>query len=135
MRVEVLAPNTRRVYWKGYIDLELHRINIADAFVIDAKLVPQIVTGAARGSVKVAGTDGVLVVQAPDNHAGLLYVGGKLARLLGAGVHHYWKFIRDLRMDTVDLRLQVLEVAGQEILTRTSSAASPVTALKWSRWG
>ena len=41
--VEALAPNTRRLYWKGYIDLRFERIDIATDFTIDAKLVPQLV--------------------------------------------------------------------------------------------
>ena len=38
--------------------------------------------------------------------------------MLAPGLHYYWRFLRDLKVETVDLRLQVLEVAGQEILTR-----------------
>jgi regulator of protease activity HflC (stomatin/prohibitin superfamily) len=33
-------------------------------------------------------------------------------------VHYFWTFVRELRVETVDLRLQAIEVAGQEILTK-----------------
>jgi len=115
---EVLAPNTRRLYWKGYIDLRFERIDIATDFTVDAKQLPQLIVALTRGTVNVAGADGVLAVQVPQYHAGVLYVDGKVAKLLEAGMHYFWKFVRDLRVETVDLRLQVIEVAGQEILTK-----------------
>jgi regulator of protease activity HflC (stomatin/prohibitin superfamily) len=115
---EVLAPNTRRLYWKSYIDLVFERVDISRNFAVDPRLVPQLVSGVMRGSVKVCGAEGVLSVQVPENHVGILYVDGKVGTLLDAGMHYFWKFIRDLRVEIVDLRLQSLDVAGQEILTR-----------------
>ena len=115
---EVLAPNTRRLYWKGYIDLRFERIDIANDFEVGAKLVPEIVAGLVRGAVKVAGAEGVFAAQVPQYHAGVLYVDGKLVKVLEAGMHYFWKFVRELRVENVDLRMQVIEVAGQEILAR-----------------
>jgi regulator of protease activity HflC (stomatin/prohibitin superfamily) len=114
---EVLAPNTRRLYWKGYVDLRFERIDIAAGYAVDAMWVPELIGALVRGA-KVAGLQGVLAVQVPAYHAGLLTVDGKVERLLEAGVHYFWKFVRDLRVENVDLRLQVIEVAGQEILTK-----------------
>ncbi len=113
---EVLAPNTRRLYWKGYIDVRVDKIDIADEFAIDPALVPQLVAGTRA---KVAGAaENVLALLVPEHHVVVLYVNGKAARLLEAGIHAFWKANRDLRGELVDLRLQVLEVAGQEILTK-----------------
>src|SRR2546421_675733 len=41
---EVLAPNTRRLYWKGYVEVRFERIDIATHFAVEPKLVPQLVT-------------------------------------------------------------------------------------------
>jgi regulator of protease activity HflC (stomatin/prohibitin superfamily) len=113
---EVLAPNTRRLYWKGYIDVRVDKVAIADEFAIDPKLVPQLVAGTRA---KVAGAaENVLALLVPEHHVVVLYVDGKAQRLLDAGLHAFWKANRDLRGELVDLRLQVLEVAGQEILTK-----------------
>jgi hypothetical protein len=113
---EVLAPNTRRLYWKGYIDLAFERIDIAADFTVETKRVPQLVTLGATG-FKSKVTD-VYGVQVPQFHVGVLYVDGKLHAVLEPGLSAYWRFGRDMRVDFVDLRLQVLEVAGQEILTK-----------------
>jgi regulator of protease activity HflC (stomatin/prohibitin superfamily) len=117
--VEVLAPNTRQLYWKGYIDLRFERLDVATDFAIDAKLVPQLIacTGAGFKSL-VAGGDAVYGVQVPAFHVAVLYVDGKLHGVLEPGVVAFWKFGRNLRTEFVDLRLQVIEVAGQEILTK-----------------
>jgi regulator of protease activity HflC (stomatin/prohibitin superfamily) len=116
---EVLAPNTRRLYFKGYIDLAFERVDIATAFTVDAKLVPQLVTFTGTGfKAKVPGAEGVYGVQVPQFNVGVLYVDGKLHALLDAGLTAFYRFGRDLRVEFVDLRLQVLEVAGQEILTK-----------------
>ncbi|MGH8706624.1 MAG: slipin family protein [Burkholderiales bacterium] len=112
---EVLAPNTRRLYWKGYIDLAFERIDIGTDYAVDAKRVPELVGALSRGAAKL---EGVVAAAVPQYHVGVLYVDGKVAGLLEAGMHYFWKFVRDLRVETVDLRLQVLEVAGQEILTK-----------------
>ncbi|HEX2826968.1 MAG TPA: slipin family protein [Burkholderiales bacterium] len=112
---EVLAPNTRRLYWKSYVDLAFEVIDIAVDFAVDPRLAPQLVSAKAQ---RVAGADGVLAVQVPEYHVGVPYVDGKVAGLLEAGMHYFWKFIRDLKVEVVDTRLQSVEVAGQEILTR-----------------
>ena len=116
---EVLAPNTRRLYWNGYIDLRFERIDIATDFEVDAKLVPQLVAFTGTGfKAKVTGADGVYGVQVPQFQVGVLYVDGKLEGVLEAGLRAFWRFGRDVRIEFVDLRMQVIEVAGQEILTR-----------------
>ena len=99
---EVLAPNTRRLYWKGYVDLAFERIDIATGFVVEPQRLPQLIAALARGTVKVAGADGVLAVQVPQYHVGVLYVDGKVGELLEAGMHYFWKFVRDLKVETVE---------------------------------
>ena len=103
---EVLAPNTRRLYWKGFIELAFERIDIANDIAVDAKQLPQLIAAITRGTVKIAGHEGMLAALVPQYHAGVLYVDGKVAKLLDAGIHFFWKFLREVRVETVDLRLQ-----------------------------
>lgn len=116
--VEVLAPNTRRLYWKSYIDIAFEKIDIATDFVVASALVPKVVALILRGGIKLAGNDGVFVALVPEHSTGVLYIDGKLQGLLPSGLHYFWRYLRDVTVETVDLRLQVQEVAGQEILTR-----------------
>jgi regulator of protease activity HflC (stomatin/prohibitin superfamily) len=116
---EVLAPNTRRLYFKGYIDIAVERVDIATDFAVEPKLVPQLISFGANGfKAKVPGADGVYGVQVPQFNVALVYVDGKIAFVLDAGLRAFYTFGRNLRVEFVDLRLQVIEVAGQEILTK-----------------
>lgn len=116
---EVLAPNTRRVYWKGYIDVRFEKLNIATEFHVVNELVAQLVELSGAGfKAKVTGAAGVYGVQVPEANVGLLFVDGKRTLMLDPGLYGFWRFGRDIRVEFVDLRLQVLDVAGQEILTK-----------------
>ena len=115
--VEILAPDTRRLYWKGFVDVAVEKIDIASDYAIDAALTRRILALTNRGQ-KLPGSENVLVVIVGQYSVAVLYVDGKVEKLLEAGMHALWKFRRDIRAEVVDLRLQVLEVAGQEILTR-----------------
>jgi regulator of protease activity HflC (stomatin/prohibitin superfamily) len=115
---EVLAPNTRRLYFKGYLEQAFERVDIATDFTVEPKLVPQLITLGATGfKAKVAGAD-VFGVQVPQFNVGVVYVDGKLHAVLEPGLTAFYRFGRDMRVEFVDLRLQVIEVAGQEILTK-----------------
>ena len=45
-------------------------------------------------------------------------VNGKLDRLLEPGSYGFWKYNRAIAVKLLDMRLQVIEVSGQEILTK-----------------
>jgi len=66
----------------------------------------------------VSGLNGVLQVQVPAGQCALLTIDGKVDRLLQAGSHAFWKFGRSIAVELVDLRLQAVEVSGQDIMTR-----------------
>lgn len=119
--VEVLAPDTRRLYWRGFVDVRVARVDIAREFALPYSLT--LALGTATGRARVTGAEHVLAVQVPQFHAALLFVDGKAQEaLLQPGLHAFWKFNRDLRVEPVDLRTLALEVAGQEILTRDKVA-------------
>jgi regulator of protease activity HflC (stomatin/prohibitin superfamily) len=89
--------------------------------------VPQLIAFSGQGFKSlVKGASGVYGVQVPAFHVVVLYVDGKLHGVLEPGVYAFWKFGRDLRAEFVDMRLQALEVAGQEILTKDKVALANV---------
>src|ERR1044072_9359890 len=115
---EVLAPNTRRLYWKGFLSQVFERIDISTDFTVEPKLAPQLVALGSTGfKAKLTGAD-VFGVQVPQFNVGVVYVDGKLHAVLEPGLTVFWRFGRDLRVELADLRLQVIEVAGQEILPK-----------------
>jgi regulator of protease activity HflC (stomatin/prohibitin superfamily) len=115
--VEVLAPATRRLYWKGIVDVKVEVIDIDASAEVPTAVVSRLVQTQLRQR-SVTGQAGVLQVQVPEHGAGILWVDGKVERLLNAGSYAFWKFNRNVSVELVDLRLQAIEVTGQEILTR-----------------
>jgi regulator of protease activity HflC (stomatin/prohibitin superfamily) len=57
------------------------------------------------------------VVTIEAGHAGLFVKNGRHEATLGPGAHGLWKGIAKARIEDVDLREQVADVAGQEIMT------------------
>jgi regulator of protease activity HflC (stomatin/prohibitin superfamily) len=54
----------------------------------------------------------------PQGATGLVYAGGALAETLGPGHYAFWKRIVDLKLYTIERRETVLDLSGQDIMTR-----------------
>ncbi|CAM3979493.1 slipin family protein [Roseateles saccharophilus] len=128
--VEVLPPATRRLYWRGLVDVQVQVIDLRAAAELPAAMAARLAQPQLRPRA-VAGLAGVLQVEVPEHGTGLLRVDGKVERLLEPGAHAFWKFGRNVAVDLVDLRLQALEVTGQEILTRDKVALRLNLSATW----
>lgn len=115
--VEILPPATRRLYWKGLVDVAVEVIDLAKSAEVPQAIVHRITQTQLRQRA-VAGLQGVLQVQVPQTGAGVLWIDGRIERLLPPGSFAFWRFGRNVAVEPVDLRLQSIEVSGQEILTR-----------------
>jgi regulator of protease activity HflC (stomatin/prohibitin superfamily) len=114
---EVLAPGTRKLFWKGLNEVRIDVVDISESEKLPVDLVTKLGQNQLRQR-PVAGLQAVLLVQVPEFHAGVLTVDGKVRELLGAGAYGFWRFNRQVQVECVDLRSQALEVSGQEILTK-----------------
>jgi regulator of protease activity HflC (stomatin/prohibitin superfamily) len=112
----VLAPGKRQLYWRGPVEVRVEVRDIASEFALDAATA-RILTG-TRGAALSGAAEAISTVEVPDTAIGLLVVDGELRATLKPGLAAFWKFQRVLKVEIVDLRLQAMEVAGQEILTR-----------------
>jgi len=128
--VEVLPPATRRLYWRGLVQVRVEVVDIAGDPQLSGELAQRLTQTQLRQR-PVAGLAGVLQVHVPDRGAALLTVDGKVVRLLGAGSYAFWKFGRTLAVELVDLRLQAMEVSGQEILTKDKVSLRLNLAATW----
>jgi regulator of protease activity HflC (stomatin/prohibitin superfamily) len=128
--VEVLPPAARRIFWRGGVAQRLEKIDLRAGAALPGAMVKHLLQPALRGR-PVLGLNGVLVVQVPAAHVGVLRIDGVQQPLLAPGVSAYWRFNRDLQVDLVDMRWQSLEVSGQEILTRDKVALRLNLAATW----
>lgn len=115
--VEILAPGSFRVYWKGVEKVELKRVDISETYRVDSELLAVFDKVQASGlAPKLA--EAVYYTEVEDNHVGLLMVNGKLEQQLEPGSYGFWKYQRNILVKHTDLRIQNFEVSGQEILTK-----------------
>ena len=113
--LEMLPPSTRRLYWRVEDDLALVRMNTQQVQV-QTEVMNAVLQPRRKGVVK--GRDAILTVQVPAWHVGVLKIDGETQALLPPGLTAYWKINHLVEAEVVDTRLQVLEVSGQEILTK-----------------
>ncbi|EGJ7506005.1 slipin family protein [Escherichia coli] len=113
--LEILPPSTRRLYWRVEDDLTLVRMNTQQVQV-QTEVMNAVLQPRRNGAVK--GRDAILTVQVPAWHVGVLKIDGETQALLPPGLTAYWKINHLVEAEVVDTRLQVLEVSGQEILTK-----------------
>jgi len=117
----VLAPNERALYWKGVVGTVVERYDLDDGLTIDKQANRQLFERVdARTNAILARA--VFTSRIETGHVGLLYIDGEYVSSLPAGVHAFWRFDREFKVEVVDLRVQTLEVQGQEILTRDKVA-------------
>ncbi|MBU2987402.1 slipin family protein [Saccharophagus degradans] len=115
--VDVLAPASHLATWVGSEDVRVEVIDISENFRIDDKLVGLLGRGAKVGQSR-ALAQAIHYVEVPDEQVGLLKVNGKLEALLESGAYGFWKYNRSVAVSFLDLRLQTMDVSGQEILTK-----------------
>jgi regulator of protease activity HflC (stomatin/prohibitin superfamily) len=111
--IAVLPPCSRKLFWKG---VEVEAIDISADSKLPTRLVAELVSGLA--DVLQMSYEALHMQEVKAQHIGLLYVDGAFQSTLPAGLHVWWVFGRSIQTEAVDLRLQTLEVSGQEILTK-----------------
>ncbi len=109
----ILTPG-RYAFWKGlkeysFVTADLSKVDITEDIAIDIikrkELVPY-----------------VRVCRVESYERGVLFVDNKPDRVLGPGDYYFWKNARNIVVSRADLRVQAMEVSGQEILTRDKAA-------------
>ena len=114
---EVKAPASHGAYWTGFGEIEVCKVDISEDFKLD-KTLARFVLAAKEPLLRNSAVAAISTSTVPERHLGFLEVDGEQTTELKAGIHTWWKFNRSLKIKQVDLRLQNMEVNGQEILTK-----------------
>jgi regulator of protease activity HflC (stomatin/prohibitin superfamily) len=111
--ISVLPPTSRKLFWLG---VEVEIIDISNEAKLSADLIAELVSGTK--TVAALCREQLHVCEVPPQHIGLLYIDSEFKEELPSGVHAWWSFGRFWQTETIDLRLQNIEVSGQEILSK-----------------
>ena len=111
--IAILPPTTRKLFWRG---VEVEVIDLSS----NAKLSPNLVSELLSGSQEVLllSHKSLHICEVPAQHVGLLYINQEFQSQLQPGLHGWWLFGRSFNTEVFDLRLQNIEVSGQDILSK-----------------
>lgn len=115
--VDIVPPSQRAFFWQS----ELHQLHFeriaADVHQpIAEPLVSTIKPLLAQKNTALQ--PHVTMVVVPEYHQAVVYVDNQAQTPLPAGVYFYWQFYQIVRSTLTDMRMQTVEVSGQEILTK-----------------
>ncbi|ACK70010.1 band 7 protein [Gloeothece citriformis PCC 7424] len=111
--ISILPPTSRKLFWQG---VQVEIIDISNEGKLSPNLVAELVT--ASKDVLSLSHNSLHIREVPAQHVGLLYVNQEYQTQLEPGIHAWWVFRRSFQTEVIDLRLQTIEVSGQDILSK-----------------
>lgn len=108
---DVLPPGLRKLYWRGLVQVEVEKASLAQGLRVAPDVTRRLRQLGVLGRVAV-------VLEVPAESAGLVFVDNTLEQVVGAGSYAFWNFRKNVAVETIELRVQSMEVSGQELLTR-----------------
>lgn len=108
---DVLAPGVRRLYWRDLVQVGVEKASLAEGLRVAPDVTRRLRQLGVLSRVAV-------VLEVPAESAGLVFVDNTLEQVLGAGSYAFWNFQKNVAVETIELRVQSMEVSGQELLTR-----------------
>ncbi len=114
---DVLTPGSRQFYWQGLLAIQVDVIDIKTDYRLDDQTVALL--HQVRDVVLQRKLSTFLsITEVTDEQVAILLIDGQLQETLSAGLYGFWRFNRSVKIELVDRRLQMMDVSGQEILTR-----------------
>jgi regulator of protease activity HflC (stomatin/prohibitin superfamily) len=108
---DVLAPGSRKLYWRGLVPVEVERVAMSAELQVEAGVAKRLRQLGVLSKL-------AIVLEVPAESVGLVYVDNTMTQVLAAGSYAFWNFQKNVAVETVELRVQSMEVSGQELLTR-----------------
>ena len=114
---EILDPAQNIYFWKTNTSFEIRKVDLSESYEVDKSLKSFLIEAHKKGKIENIQT-AITVVEVKDVNEAVLTVDGKVEGVLSSGVYAFWRYNRHVAAYIVDLRLQNLDVVGQEILTK-----------------
>jgi len=97
-------------FWKGILNREFQKIDLTKVEVTEK------ISKAILENMKLKNFVRKFVIT--NQYKGLLLIDGKLTKILEAGTYYFWNNEISIDVKAVDTRMQQMEIAGQELLTK-----------------
>jgi SPFH domain / Band 7 family len=97
-------------FWKGVFNREFQKVNLTKVEITE-NISKTILENAKLKTF-------VRKFVITNQYKGLLIIDGKLSKVLEAGTYYFWNNEISIEVKAVDTRMQQMEIAGQELLTK-----------------
>lgn len=97
-------------FWKGVFNREFQKIDLTKVEITEN------ISKTILENVKLKSFVRKFVIT--NQYKGLLLIDGKLDRVLDAGTYYFWNNETSVEVKAIDTRMQQMEIAGQELLTK-----------------
>lgn len=97
-------------FWKGVLNREFQKIDLTKVEITEK--IPR----AILENIKLKNFIRKFVIT--NQYKGLLLIDGKLSKILEAGTYYFWNNETSIEVKSIDTRMQQMEIAGQELLTK-----------------
>ena len=111
---KILKSGQRYIFWRDAPDWSIEIIDTREDIHVEKSLI-----NVLAKRTNLVGLDSLVYsAEISSKQLGLLWIDGELVDTLPAGIHAFWRSNRSIKVELIELRLQSLEIAGQEILTK-----------------
>jgi hypothetical protein len=97
-------------FWKGTLNREFQKIDLTKVEITEK------ISKTILENMKLKNFTRKFIVT--NQYKGLLLIDGKLIKVLEAGTYYFWNNETSIEVKSVDVRMQQMEIAGQELLTK-----------------
>ncbi len=113
---DIISPSKRGVYWQNQA-LNMTKITFEEGQEIEPKLA-RALRQPRDLLLQEAVKNTVFAVDISDQHIGFLMRDDTIQQALTKGHYAWWTFNHKMAVKQIDLRLQTMDISGQEILTK-----------------
>ncbi|WP_200890421.1 slipin family protein [Pseudoalteromonas luteoviolacea] len=120
----IVPPGEHLYLWKEAGDIHMERLDISHNLYVDDSLLTSINQSGLNNASQLfkapttQASAPIIDISVESDHIGLLYVNNTLVRELPPGQYGLWQFNHNIELKIFDCRTQMLEVSGQEILSK-----------------
>jgi len=97
-------------FWKGILNREFQKIDLTKVEITEK------ISKTILENIKLKNFVRKFVIT--NQYKGLLLIDGKLTQVLEAGTYYFWNNEISIDVKAIDTRMQQMEIAGQELLTK-----------------
>lgn len=110
---EVLVTG-RYAFWKGYKENTFTKVDLSKVYITEQIPVTLLESQKLKAYTR--------RFQVMNFEKGLLFVNGAFVKELEAGTYYFWNNAISVEVKTADIRMQQMEISGQELLTKDKAA-------------